>query len=430
MTTYTYEALNSAGKPQKGTVEAATSDEAIQRIKGQGFFPTSVREQKVKGDGRVRGGATRRKGKKRRDVLAISIGKVSQKKLTLFTRQLSTLQDAGLPLLRSLQILETQQRPGLLKSVLSQVSEDVESGSTLSDAMAKHPKAFDRLYCKMVNAGEIGGVLDVILQRLAIFMEKAQRLRRRIIGAMIYPCVVIMVAVVIVTGIMVFVIPKFQEIFNDFEVELPGLTIWLTNVSNWMAGNDPGQNIPGAIWILGSPILVFLFLKLIRKTGPGRAVTDHIRVRIPVIGGLIRKTSVARFTRTLGTLISAGVPILEAIMITRDTSGNYVYEKALTKVHDSIREGETFAGPLREAKVCDALVVNMIDVGEETGDLDAMLMKIADNYDEEVDVAVQGMLSLLEPLLVVVLGGIIGTIVLALFLPLVKMIESVSNQKL
>ena len=430
MTTYTYEALNSAGKPQKGTVEAATSDEAIQRIKGQGFFPTSVREQKVKGDAGVRGGGTRRKGKKRRNLLSLSIGRVSQKKLTLFTRQLSTLQDAGLPLLRSLQILEAQQKPGLLKSILSQVSEDVESGSTLSDAMAKHPKAFDRLYCKMVNAGEIGGVLDVILQRLAIFMEKAQRLRRRIIGAMIYPCVVISVAVLIVTGIMVYVIPKFHDIFNDFEVELPGLTIWLINISNWMAMKNPGQNVPGAVWILGSPILIFFFFKLIRKTGPGRAVTDHIRVRIPVLGGLVRKTSVARFTRTLGTLISAGVPILEAIMITRDTSGNYVYEKALTKVHDSIREGETFAGPLREAKVCDALVVNMIDVGEETGDLDAMLMKIADNYDEEVDVAVQGMLSLLEPLLVVVLGGIIGTIVLALFLPLVKMIESVSSTKL
>ncbi len=188
--------------------------------------------------------------------------------------------------------------------------------------MAKHPKAFDRLYCKMVNAGEIGGVLDVILQRLAIFMEKAQRLRRRIIGAMIYPCVVITVAVLIVTGIMVYVIPKFQDIFNDFEVELPDLTIWLINISSWMAGNNAGQNIPGALWVLGSPVLIFLFFKLIRKTGPGRAVTDHIRVRIPVIGGLIRKTSVARFTRTLGTLISAGVPILEAIMITRDTSGN------------------------------------------------------------------------------------------------------------
>ncbi len=429
MPTYTYEALNSAGKPQKGAVEAETSEEAVQHIKHQGFFPTSVREQKIKGETGVGAGGKVRK-KKRSLNLSINIGRVKQKHLTLFTRQLSTLQDAGLPLLRSIQVLEQQQKPGLLKSILSQVAEDVEGGTTLSDSMAKHPKAFDRLYTKMVNAGEIGGVLDIILQRLANFMEKAQRLRRRIIGAMIYPVAVITVAVVIVTGIMYWVIPKFQDIFNDFDVTLPKLTIWLTNLSLWVAGKPETQAIPGAVWILGSPILFWLFFTLVRKTGPGRAVTDIIRVRIPVIGGLIKKTSVARFTRTLGTLISAGVPILEAIMITRDTSGNYVYEKALTKVHDSIREGETFAGPLRESKVCDSLVVNMIDVGEETGDLDAMLMKIADNYDEEVDVAVQGMLSLLEPLLVVFLGIIVGTIVLALFLPLVKMIESVSSGSL
>ncbi len=426
MPTYAYEALNSAGKPQSGTVEATNSDEAVQRIKSEGFFPTSVREQKIKGDGSVRGGQKVKK-KKKISVMSISIGGVNRKHLTLFTRQLSTLQDAGLPLLRSIQILEAQQKPGLLKSILSGVAEDVEGGTTLSDSMARHPKAFDRLYCKMVNAGEIGGVLDVILQRLANFLEKAQRLRRRVIGALIYPVVVIMVAVLIVTGIMVFVIPKFQEIFNDFNVELPGLTIWLIGASLWVAGQQVNQTIPGFVWVLASPFLIFLFLKLIRKTGPGRAATDYALMFIPVLGGLVRKTAVARFTRTLGTLISAGVPILEAILITRDTSGNYVYEKALTKVHDSIREGETFAGPLREAKVCDALVVNMIDVGEETGDLDVMLMKIADNYDEEVDVAVQSLLSLLEPLMVVVLGSIVGTIVLALFLPLVKMIESVST---
>ncbi len=429
MPTYAYEALNAAGKPQEGTVEATSSEEAVQKIKSGGFFPTAVREQKIKGDSRTRGGDKVKK-KKKGGGLTLAIGKVKRKNLTLFTRQLSTLQDAGLPLLRSIQILEGQQRPGLLKSILSGVCEDVESGTTLSDSMAKHPRAFDRLYCKMVNAGEIGGVLDIILQRLANFMEKAQRLRRRVIGAMIYPVVVVSVAVVIVTGIMVFVIPKFQEIFNDFQVELPGLTIWLIQASLWVAGKHADQAIPGAIWILASPVLFFLFLKLIRKTGPGRAVTDVVRLKIPVVGGMLKKTAVARFTRTLGTLISAGVPILEAIMITRDTSGNYVYEKALTRVHDSIREGETFAGPLREAKVCDALVVNMIDVGEETGDLDAMLMKIADNYDEEVDVAVQGLLSLLEPLLVVFLGGVVGTIVLALFLPLVKMIESVSSGKM
>ncbi|NNM24605.1 MAG: type II secretion system F family protein [Phycisphaerales bacterium] len=431
MPTYAYEALNSAGKPQKGTIEASSSEEAIQRIKGQGYFPTSVREQKVKSEGKTASGVRGKKKKKKKGGLNFAIGGVNKKKLTNFTRQLSTLQDAGLPLLRSIQILEQQQKPGLLKSILGQISEDVEAGSTLSDSMAKHPKAFDRLYCKMINAGEIGGVLDVILQRLAQFMEKAQRLKRRIVGAMIYPITVVFIAILIVTGIMYFVIPKFQEIFEDFEVELPGLTIWLTNASMWVAGKaSPDQAVPGAIWILVSPIVLFFMFKLIRMTGPGRAVTDVVRIKIPVVGALIRKTAVARFTRTLGTLISAGVPILEAILITRDTSGNYVYEQALTKVHDSIREGESFAGPLRESKVCDPIVVNMIDVGEETGDMDTMLMKIADNYDEEVDVAVQALISMLEPLLVVLLGTVVGTIVLALFLPLVKMIESVSSGKL
>ena len=428
MPTYTYEALNAAGKPQKGTIEAKTADEAVQRIKGQGFFPTSVREQKIKGGGGAAGGAARVKAKKKKRGFSIAFGRVALKRMTLFTRQLSTLQDAGLPLLRSIQVLEQQQKPGRLKSILSGVAEDVESGSSLSDAMAKHPAAFDRLYCKMVNAGEIGGVLDVILQRLADFMEKAERLKRRIKSALIYPSVVITIAVLIVTGIMYFVIPKFQEIFNDFDVKLPGLTLWLIDTSRWVAGqSSPDQTIPGAVWIVCSPVIAFAFYKLIRKTQFGRAATDTIVIHIPVLGNLVRKTAVARFTRTLGTLVAAGVPILEAITITRDTSGNYVYEKALNKVHDSIREGETFATPLREAKVCDSLVVNMIDVGEETGDLDVMLMKIADNYDEEVDVAVAGLLSLLEPLMVVVLGGIVGTIVLALFMPLVSMIENVSG---
>ena len=427
MPTYAYEALNPAGKPQKGTIEATSSEDAIQRIKSQGFFPTSVREQKVKGGGGKKEAAPRSLKSKKKKGGGIAIGGVSQKRLTNFTRQLSTLQDAGLPLLRSLQILEQQQKPGRLKSILSQVAEDVEAGSTLSDAMAKHPKAFDRLYTKMINAGEIGGVLDIILQRLSTFMEKAQRLRRRVVGAMIYPACVITIAVLIVTGIMVFVIPKFREIFDDFEVELPQLTIWLTDTSMWVAGNGTDQTIPGWVWIIATPFILFFILKLVRLTGPGRAFTDIVRIKAPIIGSLVRKSAIARFTRTLGTLIAAGVPILEAILITRDTSGNYVFEKALTNVHDSIREGESFAGPLREAKVCDSLVVNMIDVGEETGDLDTMLMKIADNYDEEVDVAVQSLISLLEPLLVVVLGGVVLVIVLALFLPLVKMIESVST---
>jgi type IV pilus assembly protein PilC len=426
MATFTYEALNSAGKPQKGTIEAGTTEEAIQRIKAQGFYPTSVREQAVKKGGPSAGEGAKLKKRKG----GMGIGNVGAKAMTTFTRQLSTLQDAGLPLLRSLQILESQQKPGKLKSILIGVCEEVEGGSSLSEAMSKYPKAFDHLYVKMVNAGEIGGVLDVILQRLAEFMEKAQRLKRRIRGAMVYPVVVVVIASLILTGIMVFIIPKFEEIFRDFGVSLPVLTRWLIRASRWTAGTNPGQAVPGWVVILPSPIIAWALFKLIRKAGPGRAATDTVLLYSPIFGPIVRKTVIARFTRTLGTLVAAGVPILEAIKITKETSGNYVFEKALQRVYDSIREGEGFAGPLRESKTCDAIVVNMIDVGEETGELDAMLLKIADNYDEEVDVAVASLVSLLEPLMVVVLGGIVGTIVLAMFLPMVKMIESLQGGSL
>ncbi len=423
MPTFQYEALNAAGKPQKGTVDATTTEEAIQRIKGQGFFPTSVREQKKK-DAAQQGEAAKPKKKKQ---VGFSFGGVNAKALTTFTRQLSTLQDAGLPLLRSLQILEGQLKPGKLKSVLQEVCEDVEGGTSLSESMAKHPRAFDRLYSKMVAAGEVGGVLDIILQRLAEFMEKSQSLKRKIKSAMIYPSAVVIIAVLIVTFIMWFIIPKFEEIFRDFGVQLPILTRVLINFSNWVAGKNVGQWYYGGLVLLVAPIFIYFGFKLIRKTPPGRAATDTAVFWIPVVGDLVRKSVTARFTRTLGTLISAGVPILEAILITRDTSGNHVFEKALGNVHDSIREGESFAGPLREAKVCDAIVVNMIDVGEETGDMDVMLLKVADNYDEEVDVAVGGLIKLIEPLLIVFLGVIVGGIVVAMFLPLVAMIESLQG---
>ena len=449
MSTYQYEALDSAGKPTKGSVEAGSSEDAIQQIRGQGFFPTSVRQDDEGGGkkgllgGRGKSGSKKSAAKKKKkkepkvkgekkkgfEIKLPAIGGVNIKILTQFTRQLSTLQDAGLPLLRSLQILEQQQKPGKLKNILSDVVQDVESGSTLSDSFAKHPKGFDRLYCKMVAAGEIGGVLDIILQRLANFMEKAARLRARIKGAMIYPTVVVIIAVAIVTGIMYFVIPKFEEIFADFEIELPALTNFLIDASAWVAGTRPDQLLPGWAVIVASPFVLVVLLKMLRKTDFGRAMLDWVVLKIPVVGVLVEKTTVARFTRTLGTLVSAGVPILEAINITRDTCGNWVFERALQRVHDSIREGESFSAPLRESKVCDGIVVNMIDVGEETGDLDVMLMKIADNYDEEVDVAVQSLLSLVEPLLVVVLGSIVGGIVLALFMPLVKMIQSVSDSQ-
>ena len=431
MPTFVYEAMNASGKPQKGTLDAPSSEEVIKKLRGDGLFPTSVKEQKApaKADKAKADAGADGKSKKKKKGLGFSMpGGVGAKTITLFTRQMSTLQDAGLPLLRSLQILEQQQKPGKMKTILGVVCEDVEGGNTLSESFAKHPKAFDRLYCKMVAAGEVGGVLDVILQRLADFMEKGERLKRRIKGALIYPACVISIAIAIVTGIMYFVIPKFQEIFKDFGVKLPAPTVFLIDSSKWIAGSSSkDQAVPGVIWVMIAPFAIFFTFKLIRKTPIGRAAFDIVILKLPGIGNLTRKTVVARFTRTLGTLVSAGVPILEAVLITRDTCGNYVFEKALNRVHDSIREGEAFAVPLRESKVVDSLVVNMIDVGEETGDMDVMLTKIADNYDEEVDVAVGSLLSLLEPFMVIILGGIIGGIVLALFLPLVSMIESVSG---
>ncbi len=423
MPTFQYEALDDGGKPQKGTITAATSDEAIQRIRSQGYFPTSVREQKVKKSRGSSGGA--KAGKKKGGGISINIGGVSGKQLTTFTRQLSTLQDAGLPILRSLQILEQQQKPGLLKDVLGNVHEDVASGSTLSDAMTKHPKAFNKLYTKMIAAGEVGGVLDLILQRLAEFMEKAAKLKRRIIGALIYPAVVIFVAAVIVLGIMYFIVPKFESIFEDFDTDMPALTLFLIGFSKWLGGRQYDGQLPGILWVLLSPIAIFMIFKLVRKSNTGKAVTDWTLLKLPVVGTLAAKATIAKFTRTLGTLITAGVPILDAISITSETTGNYVFEKALTKVHDSVRQGESFAEPLRQSKVTDTIVVNMIDVGEETGDLDKMLLKIADNFDEEVDVAVASLVSLLEPIMIVVLGGIVGFIVVSLFLPLVKLMQAV-----
>jgi len=417
MPTFAYEAMNQGGEQVKDELEALSNEDALAKIRNLGYFPTRIRE---KGGTKAKAAAP---GKKKKKGRGFAFGRVKTKVLTQVTRQLSTLQDAGLPILRSLNILEEQQRPGTLKNVLRGVAEDIEGGSTLSEACSKHPKAFNRLYVNMVAAGETGGVLDVILQRLAEFMEKAEKLKRKIIGAMIYPIVVVTFAMGIVTGIMIVVIPKFKDIFRDFDVTLPDVTLVLMNTSDWVVSGKP----PGWAVIVFSPFAIYFVFKLIRSSKGGRYVVDFVGLKIPVFGTLLQKNAVARFTRTLGTLISAGVPILEAILITRETSGNEVYSRAMEKVHDSIREGESFAAPLRSTGVCDGLVTNMIDVGEETGELDKMLLKIADNYEEDIDVAVASLVSLLEPLMVVLLGSIVGFIVIALFLPLVKLIENVSK---
>lgn len=425
MPKFQYEAMNAAGQEVKDEIDAPSSEEAIAKIRSLGYFPTKVRQ---KGGQKKAAAATgtRRKGG--------AAGRVSTKQMTQFTRQLSTLMDAGLPILRSLRILEQQQKPGTLRVALRYVAEDVEGGATLSEAMARHPKVFDRLYCNMIAAGETGGVLDVILQRLADFMEKAQKLKRKVIGAMVYPAAVISFAFIIVAGIMYFVVPKFKAIFVDFNTTLPGMTVMLMSMSDFMVGVTRGPNdeeipmlVPGWLILLFSPVIVFVIWKLTRKFEGGRYALDVFKLKIPILGNILQKTAVARFTRTLGTLISAGVPILEAIAITKDTSGNEVYVRALARVHDSIREGESFAGPLKATKVVDNLVVNMVDVGEETGDLDKMLTKVADNYDDEVETLVASLVSMLEPVMVIVLGGIVGFIVIALFLPMVSLVNALTG---
>ena len=348
-------------------------------------------------------------------------GRATVKALTQFTSQLSTLQDAGLPIVRSLKILEGQLERGPLKSTLSDVTEDVESGSPLSDALAKHPQTFDGLYTNMVKAGEAGGVLDVILSRLAGFMDKAQKLRRKVKGAMIYPIVVLVVTVSILLLIMIFVVPKFEEVFKQIPGigELPAITRGLQAVSRFLV--DRWYVVFGTIFVLIVGIRAF------KMSAPGRRFFDRLRLRLPIVGPLARKIVVARFTRTLGTLIASGVPILEALSICKNTAGNVVLEEALDKVHESVREGESIAEPLGESGIFDDIVVNMIDVGEETGELDKMLIKVADNYDEEVDVAVGSLVSIIEPLLILFMGGAVFLIVLGLFLPLMKLIQGVGQ---
>jgi type IV pilus assembly protein PilC len=348
-------------------------------------------------------------------------GKTSLKSLTQFTSQLSTLQDAGLPIVRSLKILEGQLERGPFKLTLIGVVEDVESGSPLSDALAKHPGTFDGLYTNMVKAGEAGGVLDVILSRLAGFMDKAAKLRKRVKGAMIYPAVVMFVTVSILLLIMIFVVPKFEEVFKQIPGlgELPAITQWLQAISRSLVNN----------WYVyfGVIVLMVILYRVFAASAGGRRFFDRVKLRLPIVGKLTRKIIVARFTRTLGTLIASGVPILEALTICQNTAGNVVLENALVKVTESVREGESIAEPLGESGIFDDIVVNMIDVGEETGELDKMLIKVADNYDEEVDVEVGSLVSVIEPLLILFMGGAVFLIVLGLFLPLMKLIQGVGQ---
>lgn len=419
MPVFKYEAMDAQGVAIKNEVEALSQKEAISKIRNMGYFPTKVFAPSGDKKTASQKAAAAAKPTKRRG----AGGKVKVKMVTQFARQLSTLQDAGLPILRSLRILEEQQKGGTFKRVISYTADEIEGGATLSEALGKFPKAFDRLLVNMVAAGETGGVLDLILSRVADFMEKSQKLKARVKSAMIYPIVVITAAFGILLGLMTFVVPQFNTVLNEMleGAKMNAITVTVLNTSTWIAYRF------GWAYLMGVPFAIIFILRIVRRFRGGRLVLDSIKLKLPVVGPLSSKVAVTRWTRTLGTLIGAGVPILDAIAVTAETAGNEVFTRMLNNVHNSIRQGDTFAGPLKQSKTVDLIVANMIAVGEETGDLDKMLMKIADEYDEQVDVLVASLMSLLEPIMIIVLGSVVMTIVLAIFLPMIQIITGLSG---
>lgn len=409
MAKFNFEAMSSAGKKTKGSIEATSVDEATKKLRAKGMFPTKVTGGKA---GKKVAAAAPVGKKKAKGV----VGGVDQKQLTMFTRQLATLQDAGLPIVRSLSLLEDQMKPGLLKNALMDVGDDVNSGSTFSDALAKHPKCFDNLYVNMVKAGEAGGVLDTIMERLADFREKAAKLKNQMISAMVYPVSVMTIAGLILVGIMLVIVPKFQKIFGDMGIELPGPTLLLLDLSRWM------ENYWYLIPVI--PFSIWLVIKGIRSQQKGKFWTDWLFMKLPVAGEIYEKGAVSRFCRTTGTLIASGVPILEGLTIIRNASSNEVIRWAISEVHSGIKEGESMAGPMKATEVFDPLLVNMVDVGEETGEVAKMMNKIADGYDDDIENLVSAMMSLIEPLLIVGMGISVGFIVIALFMPMISMMGS------
>ncbi|MCS1409880.1 MAG: Type II secretion system protein F [Verrucomicrobia subdivision 3 bacterium] len=422
MPKFNYVAMDSRGKETKGDLNVGSQNEAISRLKEMGFFPTKVTEA---ANAKGKKAANKKSGKKKAGSINIQIpglgGKVKPKVLTTFTRQLATLVDAGLPLLRGLRVLAKQEKNATLKRIIGDLGDSIEGGSTFSEGLAQHPKVFNKLFINMVKAGEMGGVLEVVLNRLAEFMEKAQKIKGKVIAAMFYPTAVITIAIGILILMMVIIVPKFKQIYTDMleGKPLPAFTQFVLNISETVSSNFLQT---GAI-----VILTFIVLKLLTKTKWGRWVWDKIKLKFPVLGPVVSKVAISRFTRTLGTLVSSGVPILQALTIVRETAGNVIVGNAVTSVHESVKEGETITAPLDQSKVFPPMVISMVDVGEQTGALPEMLMRIADSYDEEVDNAVAAMTSLLEPIMIVFLAVVVGSIVIALFLPLISLIDQLGS---
>jgi type IV pilus assembly protein PilC len=428
MPKYSYVALDAHGKETKGTIEVASQNEAIGRVKEMGFFPTKIVEsekpQEKTARKKTKGAARPAGGKKRRSLdIQIKIpgltGGVKPKVLTTFTRQLATLVDAGLPLLRGLRVLEKQERSATLRGILGELALSIEGGSTFSEALAQHPKVFNRLFVNMVKAGELGGVLEVVLKRLAEFSEKAQKIKGKVKAAMFYPVAVLIVAMGIMILLLTFVIPRFQGVFEGMGVQMPKFTLFVLAVSAAVKNHFFTTSM-----CVAAVVVVFM---LIIRTKIGRLVWDKFKLKVPALGPVVSKVAIARFTRTLGTLVSSGVPILQALTIVKETAGNVIIANAVSQVHESVKEGETITAPLEGSGVFPPLVVSMVDVGEQTGALPEMLLRIADNYDEEVDNAVSAMTSLLEPIMIIFLAVVVGSIVIAMFLPLIAMINNLSG---
>jgi type IV pilus assembly protein PilC len=428
MPRFTYIALDARGQESTGLVDAPSSNEAIGQLRQAGFFPTSVYEEgKGVRDGKVSRATPKAiraasRPRARKSISLFQRKKVKPKILMIFTRQLATLIDSGLPLLRGLTVLAKQERDAVLRNTIDKLADGVQGGSTFSDSLAQHPLIFNNLYVNMVKAGEVGGVLELVLARLAEFQEKAQKIKNKVVAAMVYPIIVMTMALAIMGFLLVFIVPKFQTIFHEMlgDKPLPVITQFVISISDTVKNHG--------LIILGVLIALIAAYKLMARTRAGRSLIDRLKLRIPLFGDVLRKTAIARFSRTLGTLVTSGVPILQALNITRDTAGNKVIANAIAQVHESVKEGESIVQPLEASRVFPPMVISMIDVGEETGQLPEMLLKIADVYDDEVDNSVAGMTAALEPIMIVFLAVIVGTIVIALFMPLISIIQGLQQQ--
>jgi type IV pilus assembly protein PilC len=430
MPKFNYVALDARGQESTGVLEAASSNDVIAQLRQSGYFPTSVVEEgkasaktaKKKVAKTVAATRAASPAKKGGGIVLFQKKTIKPKTLMIFTRQLATLIDAGLPLLRGLTVLAKQERDLVLKGTINALADGVQGGSTFSESLAQHPRIFNKLYINMVKAGELGGVLELVLNRLAEFQEKAEKIKNKVVAAMFYPVVVIIIAMLILSFLLVFIVPKFQQIFHDMlgNKPLPAITQFVIDASNILKSEW--------YYVLGGLVALAFGYKIFASSATGRIVLDRVKLKAPLFGDLTRKSSIARFARTLGTLVTSGVPILQALNITRETAGNSVIADAITKVHDSVKEGESIVQPLEASGVFPPMVISMIDVGEETGQLPEMLLKIAEVYDDEVDNAVSGLTSLLEPIMIVILAVIVGTIVIALFMPLISIIQGMQGQ--